>query len=258
MRQAFQSSLGRVSRSMVVLAGLVLLQACVSTGPSKNNKDAAQYNAQLGADYLLKNELRTARDLLEKALEQDKRNALAHVTYGQLQYRIEDYDKAAVHFKRAIELEPDEANHRNNYGVFLCQTEQYEAAEKQFQLASENKFYKTPEFALDNAGVCMLEADNLEKADEYLRAALRINPTFANSYLHMAELLHRRDRLTVADAYYQSFKSRGNQTPESLLLGVELYRDRGNPQLAEQYASQLLDQYPTSREAGEYLARPLN
>lgn len=236
----------------------VLLQSCVSSGLSdKKAGEAAQYNAQLGAEYLQKNELEQARDKLEKALEQDKNNALAHVTYGQLQYRVDNNDKARVHFKKAVELEPDQADHRNNYGVFLCQIKEYDAAEKQFAVAANNKYYKTPEYALDNAGVCMLDANRLDQADTYLRKALQINPTFANTYLHMAELLYKRDRLTVADAYFQRYMSYGNDTPESLLLAIQINRDTGKSAEAEQYASKLLNEFPNSREAGEYLSRPI-
>ncbi len=242
---------------LIILSG-VLLQSCVSPGLSdKKAGEAAQYNAQLGAEYLQKNELEQARDKLEKALEQDKRNALAHVTYGQLQHRVDNTSKARVHFKKAIELEPDQADHRNNYGVFLCQIKEFEAAEKQFAEAASNKFYKTPEFALDNAGVCMLDANKLEKAENYLRKALQINPTFANTYLHMAELLYKRERLTVADAYFQRYMSYGRDTPESLLLGIQISRDTQKTAQAELYASKLLNNFPTSREAGEYLSRPL-
>lgn len=242
----------------LMLALVVALQSCVSPGLSKKKAgEAAQYNAQLGAEYLQQNELEQARDKLEKALEQDKNNALAHVTYGQLQYRVENNDKARVHFKKAIALEPDQADHRNNYGVFLCQIKEYEAAEKQFAVAANNKFYKTPEYAMDNAGVCMLDANNLDKAEGYLREALTMNPTFANTYLHMAELSYKRERLTIADAYFQRYMSYGRDTPESLLLAIQINRDTGKTGEAETYASKLLNDFPNSREAGEYLSRPL-
>jgi len=253
----------KLGNTKQLITGLALvlgffLQSCVSTGLSdKKAGEAAQYNAQLGAEYLQKNELEQARDKLEKALEQDKNNALAHVTYGQLQYRVDNAAKARVHFKKAVELEPDQADHRNNYGVFLCQIKEYDAAEKQFAAAASNKYYKRPEFALDNAGVCMLDADRLDEAETYLRKALQANPTFANTYLHMAELLYKRKRLTVADAYFQRYMSYGRDTPESLLLAIQINRDTGKSTEAEQYASKLLNNFPNSREAGEYLSRPL-
>jgi len=243
--------------------GTVLLMgmgtpACMTSGAAyKDAEKAAQINAQLGSELLQDGKLAQARDKLEKALKQDKKNALAHLTYGQLQQVVENPKSARIHFKKAIELEPDTASHRNSYGVFLCQVKEYEAAEKQFGVAAANKFYETPEYSWDNAGVCMLDSNQLDKAEGYLRKALQINPQFANPYLHMAELLYKRQRLTVAEAYYERFMTYGDDTPSSLLLGIQINRDTGKTAEAEQYASKLLNDFPASREAGEYLARPL-
>lgn len=249
--------------SMIPLLAVSLLamglQACGSTGQNsaKQKEDAAQFNAQLGAQYLKRGELDQAREKLRKALDQDDDNALAHVTYAQLQSRVERIDSADEHFKRALELEPDQAEHRNSYGIYLCGVERYEAARKQFRVAADNPYYRTPEFALDNAGLCMLDAERLPDAEDFLREALRVNPQFANAYLHMADLMHRKERLTVADAYFQRFMAYGDKTAESLWLGLKIKRDNGELKLAEEYATQLLNQFPASKEAGEYLSRPI-
>lgn len=260
-------------KSTCLLCVVSLIHGCGSTQnlSEKQSDNAAQYNSQLGAQYLQRGELDQAREKLLKALEQDDSNALAHVAYAQLQARVSEPDSAFVHFKRALELEPDQADHRNSYGIFLCQQEKYEEASKQFRVAANNAYYRTPEFALDNAGICMLDADAssrqtgntaeaerfLNKAESFLREALRVNPQFANAYLHMADLMHRRQRLTVADAYYQRFTAYGRESSESLWLGLKIKRDAGQLKTAEQYASRLLNQFPSSDEAGEYLARPI-
>lgn len=233
------------------------LQACASNGDlsPKKRQDAAQFNAQLGAQYLQRGDLDQAREKLLKALEQNDKNALAHVTYAQLQFRVEQTASASKHFKRALELEPDEAEHRNSYGIFLCETGDYERAKLQFKAASDNPYYSTPEFALDNAGLCMLDANQLADAETYLREALRVNPQFAKAYLHMADLMHRKQRLTVADAYFQRYLAYGSETAESLWLGVKIKRDAGDTATAERLANRLLNQFPSSKEAGAYLAR---
>ena len=238
---------------------MVLVQGCASSGGSSAEKaqEAAQFNAQLGARYLQRGDLDQAREKLVKALEQDDNNALAHVTYAQLQARIQRPERALVHFKKALQLEPDEGDHRNSYGIYLCEQEQFAEARRQFRAAADNPFYRTPEFALDNAGICMLDANMLNEAEGYLREALRVNPQFANAYLHMADLMHRRDRLTVADAYYQRYNAYGRESAESLLMGLTIKRDRGQLKTAAQYASRLLNQFPSSEEAGEYLSRPI-
>jgi len=243
----------------VALAAVIVLTGCAG-GESlsrKDARDAAQNNAQLGANYLQRGNLNEARSKLEKALKQDDDNALAHVTYAQLQQRINSNKIAAKHFKIAIELEPEQAELRNSYGIFLCQTKAYGKAEKQFQNAAKNPFYPTPEYALDNAGLCMLDANKLNDAETYLRRALRANPQFANAYLHMADLLHRRERLQYADAYLQRFQTYAEDTAESLYLAMKIKRDSGDTPGARSYANRLLNDFPTSQEASDYLARPI-
>ena len=248
----------RAARALLGACALLLLGACVSSGggPRERPRDAAQFNAELGAKYLQRDEIEQARIKLEKALAQDDDNALAHRVYAQLQQRVGNGPSARKHFRTAIRLDPEDAEHRNSYGIFLCQASDYAAAENQFVEAADNPYYRTPEFALDNAGLCMLDAGRDDAAEGYLRRALRANPQFASSYLHMAELMRRKDRLTVADAYYQRYLAYGQQTPESLLLGLELKRDIGDAATAEGYADRLLNDFPASREAGEYLSRP--
>ena len=241
--------------TLLLVLGIVLLQGCVSGGGLRERpQEAAVFNAELGAKYLARGELDQARTKLEKALEQDDGNALAHRVYAELQDRVGDHESARRHFRTAIRLEPDDAEHRNSYGIFLCRMEEHEAAESEFVKAADNPYYRTPEFALDNAGLCMLDADREAAAEGYLRRALRTNPRFANAYLHMAELLHRQERLTVADAYFQRYLAYARHTPESLLLGVSIKRDAGDVRTAERFANRLLDEFPASREAGEYLA----
>ncbi len=246
------------ARTVLVLVVSLTMSACVAGLSREQDEKAAQTNAQLGLNYLQRGDLVRAREVLDKALEQDDQNALVHAAYAQLQSAIGQPDAARVHFREAIKLDPREAAHKNAYGAFLCGSGDIEAAEREFRKAADDPFYSTPEFALDNAGLCMLEAGRLDEAESYLREALQVNPRFAGAFLHMAELLHKRNRLTVADAYYQRFEALSEPTAESLLMGHIIKRDTGDVASAERYANRLLNEFPASREAGEYLARPLN
>lgn len=248
-----------VRRSMVLLV-LLTLAGCTTAPLSGNNaRDASQVNAELGAKYLQRGELDLARDKLEKAIAQNKKNALAQATYGSLLQQTGERGKAEKYFQRAIALEPDNAEYHNKYGVFLCQEGNVKLAVQQFDIAAEDAYYRTPEYALDNAGICLMDNGDLAGAEKYLRAAVRKNPKFAGSYLHFAQLVHKQKRLATARAYLINFRSRnGKETPESLLLAVNIYRDLNDSATAKKFADRLLSEFPSSREAGEYLARPLN
>lgn len=249
-----------LGRAVLIATFLISGAACTTvTSPvsGEQSRDASRFNAELGAKYLQRNDLDQAREKLEKALVQDKKNADAHLSYARLQHRVGRNKDARKHFARAISLKPEVAEYRNSYGVFLCEVEDYDASLIEFEKAASNPYYKTPEFALDNAGLCMLDANDLGRAEGFLRDALRTNPRFPAALLHMSELTFRQRRLTVADAYLMRFREYSSETPQSLLLALNIQRDMGRIEVAESYADKLLGDFPTSREAGEYLARPL-
>lgn len=253
-----QRVVGRKILATLVVLQSLLLAACVTGGgATRNDSEASQFNAELGAKYLQRGELEQARQKLEKALDQDDNNALAHISFARLQQKIGELDKARIHFEKALVLQPEEAEHRNSYGVFLCETGATDSAVEQFRQAAENPYYKTPEFALDNAGLCLLDKDRLEDAEVHLRDALRRNPRFANGLLHMSDLTLQQQRLQLANAYFERFQQYGRDTPQSLLLGMEIKKASGDINSARAFASRLLNEFPKSREAGEYLLQPL-
>lgn len=244
--------------SAVVLA--VTVSACtIVTAPNpreKNDEDASTFNANLGLQYLERGNLELANEKLTKALEQNDKNPLAHISMAQLQFAIDEPDVARRHYRRAVALEPDNPDNRNAYGVFLCSTGDVEAAEKEFVTAASNPFYQTPEFALDNAGLCLLDNNRLEDAEYYFLKALQSNPQFGSATLHIADLRYQENRLTIADAFLSRFHDVSNVTSESLWLGAQIQRSLNNRQGADSYVQRLLNQFPNSKEAGAYLAQP--
>lgn len=254
-----------ISRCGILNAGCciavaMLISACQAGSPTvspTNSAEAAQYNAELGARYLQRGELDQARLKLDKALEQDSNNSLAHISYARLQQEIDQPELAKSHFQRALALKPEDAEHLNSYGVFLCQNGEVDEAVEQFSIAAANPFYRTPWFALDNAGLCLLDDGRLDQAETYLRDAIRKNPRFANALLHMADLTYQRNQLRIADAYLDRFQVYGSVTPSSLLLAMNIKRASGDIDAARGFANRLLNEFPKSREAGQYLTQPL-
>ncbi len=240
---------------VLLLLSALLLQACASTLASRESREkAAQYNAQLGINYMNKQgDLEQARIKLEKALDQDGNNALANVGYAQLQALVGDKTLANTHYRRAIELEPLNASHRNAYGVFLCGEDKVAEAIREFDSAVENRYYKTPEFALDNAGVCLLDAGRTAQAETYLVEAVKTNARYAPALLNLADLHFQLKRMDLAAAYFQRYEKLGKETPRSLWTGYRIMRANGDKNKATQLSDSLLRNYPNSKQAGELL-----
>lgn len=241
--------------SLVALASVVA--GCASKtafGHLSSDAKASTFNAELGTNYLAAGELENAEVKLQRALAQNSNNALANNTYGMLRAELDDPEGAERAFKKSIRLDPKRAEYRNNYAIFLCDRGRTSAAIEQFVTASENKFYRTPEFALDNAGVCAMDANQLALAEKHLRDAIRINPDFAPSMLHMAELKLKSGDADVADAYYSRFTSLARHTPGSLSVGINVKRAIGEQATADEFARLLVNNYPRSSQAKTFLA----
>ncbi len=243
----------------VIVLFFTVLQACVTTQDNKprNDKKAARFNAQLGINYMNKqHNLDQARIKLEKALEQDESNALAHAGYAQLQSIVGDKKKAKIHYQRAIALAPLNANHKNAYAVFLCSEGEVEESITVFDEAIENRYYKTPEYALDNAGVCLLDSEKTAKAEDYLARAIKINPRYAPSLLNLADLNLRNNQFDIAKAYYLRYEKLGRSSPRSLWVGYRVMSALGDKGSASTLSNTLLRKFPNSKQAGELLMIP--
>ncbi len=236
----------------IVVTATVLISGCATNpmfGRLTDDQKAASYNAELATNYLAAGELEPAQIKLQRALHQDPNNALANNTHAKLLVQLEQPDAAEKAFIKSIKLDPKRAEYRNNFGIFLCERGKTEEAIQQFLKAADNKFYRTPEYALDNAGVCAMEAGRHEMADKHFRNAIRQSAVFAPAMLHMAELKLKTGDATLADAYYSRFLTLARQSPQSLFVGINIRRQLGDNTAADRFAEQLVKAYPRSSQA---------
>ncbi len=223
-------------------------------GRLSDSQKAASYNAELAANYLVTGDLEQAQIKLDRAMEQDSRNALANNAYAKLSALLEKDQQAERYFQRAIKYDANRAEYVNDYAIFMCERGRIPEALAMFQQAANNKFYRTPEYALDNAGVCAMDGGLHDKADEHLRAALKRNPLFAPALLHMAELTLKKGDVKLADAYHARFLKLARHTPQSLIVGIDIRRELGDQTAVDEFGQKLLSTFPRSDQAKIYLA----
>lgn len=251
----------RVLFILTLWLGAGLLAACMSTGsrrPNAQPERAAEINLELGIDYLRKGNLQQAKEKVDRALEQNPRYARAHGVAAMLYDRLGDTGKADSHFQRAVALEPNDPEIRNNYAVYLCQKGRFERGEKLALEAGGNALYRTPEVAFLNAGNCARGAGELKRAEEHYRRALRVKPRFSEALLQMAELEYSQKQYLSARAFLERYLASGRTTPATLWLGVRIERNLGNDTLAQHYAARLKSEYPGAAQTKELLESERN
>ncbi|MEM7208459.1 MAG: type IV pilus biogenesis/stability protein PilW [Pseudomonadota bacterium] len=235
----------------------ISLTACTTTTvrvqSESSKKEAAEINAELGSRYLRAGELKKARDKLQKALEQDPKNAAANFNYGLLLARLKHAEDAEPYFASAVQHAPDEIHYHEAYGVYLCGQRRADDATDQFLFAAKNPFNQRPEQSYNNAGSCLLSLGQLDEAEQNIRAALRQNPQFPPALLNMAEVSLENRKIEVADAYFSRYLKYGQHNADSLWLGIQIKRFLGDRQTIDDYGLRLKRDFPESKQTLEYL-----
>jgi type IV pilus assembly protein PilF len=244
----------------IVTIGLVALAGCTTNPPAKKPQPerAAEINLELGVEHLRKGNLAQAKEKIDRSLEQNPRYGRAHLVAGMLYNRLGDEDKAESHFERAIALEPENPEFRNNYAVYLCQQKKFERGKKVALQAAADPLYKTPEVAYLNAGNCALSAGDMQGAEDNFRKALAKQPRFGEALFQMADLKYRQTEYMSARAFLERYVAVGRTSPATLWLGVRIERGLGNKAQAQHYAQRLKTEYPSAAQTRELLESERN
>jgi type IV pilus assembly protein PilF len=247
-----------VSARLLLQAVLLLctvLAGCASSAERQVEQDKLNKRVEthvlLGSGYMQRGQLEVAKQELDKAYRLVPDNSQVNNMMALLQWRLNNPDEAERHFRKAVAAEPPDPEAWNNYGVFLCERGKIDAAVTWFQKAITNAFYRTPEEANLNAGVCLMKKPAPTVAEKYFREALRINPRLPGALYQMAKISLDSGQALSARGFIERYFQATEDTPESLLLAVKIERALRNKNAEASYALRLRGKFPTSPEAGQ-------
>lgn len=239
--------------------GISLAEYQTTTQPSRNRnldkQEIARVRTSLAAQYIRKNELDTAQRQLEKAFAANSRYAPAYDMMGVLLQqegsRI-NLDKADQYFKKAIALDADFVQARNNYGVYLSQMQRYAEAAAQFEIAGASLGYEGRIGALENLGRTYLQLNDHPAAAKAFLRALDGNQNSLIAHIELVDLLLEQNRVPQAKRLYDEtlilVQGQG-VSPRLLLQGIKLAAAQSDITTRQRLAQQLLSAYPLSDEA---------
>ncbi len=233
---------------------VALLGACASNGGS-SNADAARVNLQLGVSYAQRAQYPLALEKLKRALSQYDSLAAAHSTIAFVYQNLGEPAKAEKHYRRALSLQSDDPALKNNFGAFLCARQRAAEAEGLFLEAARDPRYATPEAAWTNAGLC-LKAHDLEKAERYLREALRLRPDYREALAQMAGISFRQRDYLRTRAFLQRYDLQASATPELLYIAAKTEAALGDASAADAFVRRLKLEFPASEEASSPTLSP--
>jgi len=207
---------------------------------------AAKINIELGLNYLTQGQISRAKSKLTRAKNLAPQLPEVHYSYGYFLEYIGEVDSAAKSYQKAIRLNPKGGNEHNNYGTFLCRQNEFRKAEKEFLAAVEDPNYFNTAEAYENAGLCVLQIPDTEKAAEYFEKALRHDPKRTDALMELALIHFKENKLAYAQEYHKRYTQIGQPTARSTLLGMALAKQTGNKDKEASYRLLLKSQFPNA------------
>lgn len=232
---------------------IIAVSGCASSAEireqqSKKNKQV-DTQVQLAVEYMSRKKWAYAREKAERALELDSDSSAANNVMGLLLWKLRKPDEAEGFFQKAVEVRPDDAEAQNNFGVFLCEQNKVDEALEHFIKAASNPLYKTPERANLNAGLCLMKKPDIDRAEKFLRTAIKQQPKLSQALLKLAEISVAKGHLLSARAFIQRYFQSHRDTPEALALGVKIEKTLGGRDAEASYRLRLRGKFPESAEA---------
>ena len=238
-----------------------VLTAC-QTSDSLGKKDpekAAKVRTQLAVEYIKSGDLDAAKRALDQSLETNPRDVQANMMMGVLLQQEGsklNLEKADGYFRRAISLEPKNAQARNNYGTYLYQVGRYNEALEQLVIAGATLGYDQRSRSLENAGRIYLKLGDVANAEKTFKKALQANRDSYVSMLELAEIFYLNQQTAAATQMYEQFVravGQQNQSARALWLGMRIARANGDKMGMQVLVNQLRALYPESPEYQRYL-----
>ncbi len=247
--------------SLVIgLFSAVLLAGCqTSTRTLKTNpKAAVATRTALAAEYIRSGDLDAAKRNLDEALVTDAKSVEANNMMGvllQQEGSTSNLVKAETYFKRAVSLDPTDAQVRNNYGVYLSGRKRYAEAVAQFKVAAATLGYDGRSAALENLGRTYIQINDTANAEKAFKQALQANRDSLIARLELAEIFLQKNRLRDASSLYNDYLriTGAQQGARSLWLGIRIARAERDNMRMNNFINQLRTQYPSSTEYQQYL-----
>jgi len=128
----------------------------------------------------------------------------SHLKIGAVFLYMHIFDKAEVHFKRCIELKPDHYDSRIHLARCYLLQKRLNKAHETIAGLLEKKLEYPDLFNLQ--GLIMLEKKKFISALQHFQQAIRLNPSYTEVYLNLAEALLRRISIIVSNKNEEEVK----------------------------------------------------
>jgi type IV pilus assembly protein PilF len=246
-----------------VITAIVLVGGCASGGDrvgsdlptssdQTDNQRRARIRLQLAVGYYEQRQMTVALDEIKQALLADPDFADAYSMRALIYMDIGESHLAEENFRQALRLSPNSPDFNNNYGWFLCQNGKERESISFFEAALKNRAYRSPEKALNNAGVCSLKLKDKAAAERYFSRAFQADPGNTSTNFNLAKIYFDQGDYERARFYLGRVMKAEVTTAEVLWLAIRIERKRGDRAAEAGLVTQLRRRHGDSAEFAAY------
>lgn len=211
---------------------------------------------ELASAYFGEGQLETALDEVKQAIAADANSGPAFNLRGLIYSRLGDDRLAEESFRRALQIDGNDADALHNYAWFQCQRQRYAEAGALFGQALQVPRYRGVSRSLLAMGVCEARGGNLDAAERTLLKSLEADATNPSTALNLAEVLYRRADYERARFYVRRVNNQAEQAnAQSLWLALRIEQRLDNRAGVEEIGARMRQRFPKAPETGLYERR---
>ena len=247
-----------------VLSGLGGCAATSESGPGGAKGDIvtesdepearrrARIRLELAVGYFEQGQTTIALDELKQSIAADPNFAQAYNLRGLIYMRLNDPRLAEDSFRRALAINPRDADVLHNYGWMLCQQSRFGESQKALAQAIALPLYGGRAKSWMAQGLCQMKAGQGAEAELSFQRSYELDAANPVTGYNLANLLYLRGELVRAQFYVRRLNNSELANSESLWLGIKVERRLENRDAVQQLAAQLRKRFAQSRELGSF------
>jgi type IV pilus assembly protein PilF len=208
----------------------------------------ARTRLELASGYFSEGKTTVALDEIKLSLQADPNYGEAFNMRGLIYQRLGDNRQAEDSYRRALQLNPRDADTMHNYAWMMCQQRRYDESIAMFTQANAVPLYGGRSKTYMTRGLCELASGKADLAERSFARSYELDAANPISGYNLSNLLFLRGELQRAQFYTRRLNNSDLANAETLWLGIKIERKLGNTETVSQLTTQLRRRYPQSKE----------
>lgn len=237
------------------------LTGCVTTEEKLFNNNISvdkevEARVQIAIEYLNENQPDKAMVHLKEALDVDPKSARVNEITALTLEKVGEVKLADKHFRAMLKYKPEYTRGRANYASFLLRQKDYEKAYGYFKHVVEDIYYPGRAVAFQQLGFCAAQLGRDAEVEPAYQRAVALDSSLNQAKLELAEIKFNNGDYADAQIHLNNYRKQVRpSSARALLLGIKLARVFEDKDDEASFALVLKNLYPRSTEYLEYIKK---